>query len=139
MAEKKEGGLSKFKEKRRKFGIIKALILIVALVLVAFFTKSIINIISLSNEKAEVEAKHEELTKEVEDLNQELENVNTDEYIEMLARRKLKLVKKKERLYILPSFESEDDEEKDDSQVQSHVEEGSDEVVDGEGEVEKDE
>ena len=139
MAEKKEGGLSKFKEKRRKFGIIKALILIVALVLVAFFTKSIINIISLSNEKAEVEAKHEELTKEVEDLNQELENVNTDEYIEMLARRNLKLVKKKEKLYILPSFESEDAEEKDDSQVQSHVEEGSDEVVDGEGEVEKDE
>lgn len=139
MAEKKEGGLSKFKEKRRKFGIIKALILIVALVLVAFFTKSIINIISLSNEKAEVEAKHEELTKEVEDLNQELENVNTDEYIEMLARRNLKLVKKKEKLYILPSFESEGDEEKDDSQVQSHVEEGSDEVVDGEGEVEKDE
>ena len=139
MAEKKEGGLSKFKEKRRKFGIIKALILIVALVLVAFFTKSIINIISLSNEKAEVEAKHEELTKEVEDLNQELENVNTDEYIEMLARRNLKLVKKKEKLYILPSFKSEDKEEEKEAEVQAHVEDGTDEVVDGEGKVEKDE
>lgn len=111
MAKGKEAGLSQFKPKKKKVSIVRVAIIILFIAMTVFLTKSIANIISLQNEKEAAEKKHEELTRQVEILTNELENINSDEYIELLARRNLKLVKNREKLYILPSFETEESEE----------------------------
>lgn len=117
MAKKKEGGLSKFKERKKKVSLLRVGILILLIVVAIFLAKSIANIISLQNEKVEAEKKNENLTRQVEILTNELENINSDEYIELLARRNLKLIKKKETLFILPSFEAEAEGEAEDEAI----------------------
>ena len=119
MAHNKEAGLSEFKPRKKKIGILKVGVIILILVMAIFLARSVANIISLQNEKEAQEKRKEELTRQVEILTNELENINSDEYIELLARRNLKLIKSREKLFILPSFESEDsgeeltEEEKD--------------------------
>ena len=113
MTKKKEAGLSEFKPKKKKVNIVRIAITILFIAMVVFLTKSIANIISLQNEKEAAEKRHEELTRQVEILTDELENINSDEYIELLARRNLKLVKNREKLYILPSFEAEEAEDEE--------------------------
>lgn len=113
MTKKKEAGLSEFKPKKKKVNIVRIAITILFIAMVVFLTKSIANIISLQNEKEATERRHEELTRQVEILTDELENINSDEYIELLARRNLKLVKNREKLYILPSFEAEEAEDEE--------------------------
>lgn len=113
MTKKKEAGLSEFKPKKKKVNIVRIAIIILFIAMVVFLTKSIANIISLQNEKEAAERRHEELTRQVEILTDELENINSDEYIELLARRNLKLVKNREKLYILPSFEAEEAEDEE--------------------------
>lgn len=113
MTKKKEAGLSEFKPKKKKVNIVRIAIIILFIAMVVFLTKSIASIISLQNEKEAAEKRHEELTRQVEILTDELENINSDEYIELLARRNLKLVKNREKLYILPSFEAEEAEDEE--------------------------
>ena len=80
-------------------------------IVVAYFVVSAVKIVNLNNEKAEVEKKNEELKETVEDLNQQLEIINTDKYMESLARKRLKLVHSNEILFILPDLRVNEDDE----------------------------
>lgn len=57
-------------------------------------------IYSMNNEKKVLEAKIEDEKKQNEQLKKEKEMVNTDEYLEKMAREKLGMVKQNERIFI---------------------------------------
>lgn len=109
---KKRGDVSKFQKKRRKLNRSKLIILAVILIGVAYFVFSGIKIIHLNTEKAKVEEKNRQLKEEVENLTQQLETINSPEFIERLARKNLKLVKQGELMFVLPNLrENEDSDE----------------------------
>lgn len=78
---------------------------------VAYFVVSAVKIVNLNKEKAEIEEKNKELKETVEDLTQQLEIINTDRYMEGLARKRLKLVHANEILFILPDLRVNEDDE----------------------------
>lgn len=104
---KKTGKVSDFKKKenvkeKRKVNPARMISAAAVIIVSAYFVVSGIKIIGLREEKKNVEAKYEELLHQKEVLAREYENISSDEYIEMLARRDLKLVKPNELLFILP-------------------------------------
>lgn len=106
---KKKGEVSEFKKKedikeKKKFNLTKMLSIAAVIFVVAYFIVSGMKIIGLREEKKEAEARYEELLHQKEVLAKEYENISSDEYIEMLARRDLKLVKPNELLFILPDM-----------------------------------
>ncbi len=106
---KKRGDVSKFQKKRRKLNRSKLIILAVILIGVAYFVFSGIKIIHLNTEKAKVEEKNRQLKEEVENLTQQLEAINSPEFIERLARKNLKLVKQGELMFVLPNLRGNED------------------------------
>ncbi len=105
----KKGAISKFQKKRKKLNRSKVMILAAVLVVIAYFVFSGIKILHLNTEKAKVEEKNRQLKEEIENLNQQLEAINSPEFIERLARRNLKLVKQGELMFVLPNLrESEE-------------------------------
>jgi cell division protein FtsB len=54
----------------------------------------------MNNEKRVLEAKIEEEKKENQELKKQKGMINTDEYLEKMAREKLGMVKKNERIFI---------------------------------------
>ena len=69
---------------------------------------SAFKIVSLLYEKSKLEDEHDRLAALKERLEQELESVNSPEYIEQQARSHLRLVKPGEILYILPESDGAD-------------------------------
>ena len=63
--------------------------------------RTIVDIIRLKKEKAEAEARLEELRIKIELLESELTRVTSDEYIEQQARTQLKMIFPGETLYIV--------------------------------------
>ena len=55
--------------------------------------------------------KNKRLTETVEDLKQQLEIINTDKYMEGLARKRLKLVHSNEILFVLPDLRVNNEDE----------------------------
>lgn len=106
---KKRGDVSKLQKKRRKLNRSKLIILAVILIGVAYFVFSGIKIIHLNTEKAKVEEKNRQLKEEVENLTQQLEAINSPEFIERLARKNLKLVKQGELMFVLPNLRGNED------------------------------
>ena len=101
----------KFKVKKKKINVLRlALVGIVALVVV-YFVVSAVKIVNLEKERAEIEEKNKELKETVEDLNQQLEIISTDKYMEGLARKRLKLVHSNEILFILPDLRVNENDE----------------------------
>ena len=108
---KKSTKLAKFGAKKRKINILRlALILVVGLV-IAYFVVSAVKIVNLNKERAKVEEENKRLTETVEDLKQQLEIINTDKYMEGLARKRLKLVHSNEILLVLPDLRVNNEDE----------------------------
>ncbi len=78
------------------------LVLLVA-VAAAWTARSVQKMISLSQERAMVQAQLEELEKRRSELENELLMVNSDEYVEQQARSQLHMIKPGEVLYIVPN------------------------------------
>ena len=97
--------------RRRKPNYVRIIICAAVIALAAYFGISAFKIYKLNQEKAEVTAYNEELTKRRESLELKLENINSPEYIESQARSDLKLVKPNELLFIF----SEESDSADDS------------------------
>ena len=77
----------------------------VFLVVVAVIGYSVYNIVSLRGQRAQAETAKEGLLKEKARLEKELQQVDSDEYIENEARGSLHMIKPGETIYILPEQE----------------------------------
>ena len=87
-------------------GIVVAAILVLLIAVVVFGTitaRSVQRMISLTQERAMVQAQLEELEKRRSELENELLMVNSDEYVEQQARSQLHMIKPGEVLYIIPN------------------------------------
>jgi len=104
---KKENNDKKSKGKMNKFIILVLCVLIASMV--GYIVKSQVKIHELQKEKQVQEEKNKELARTKEDLANEMENINSDEYLEEMARKDLKLVKSGELVYILPEDEGDED------------------------------
>lgn len=87
--------------KSRRKGV---LVLILVVVLAAAVTaRAVQKMVSLTQERARVQAQLDELEKRRSELENELLMVNSDEYVEQQARSQLHMIKPGEVLYIVPS------------------------------------
>ncbi|MGN1413581.1 MAG: septum formation initiator family protein [Anaerovoracaceae bacterium] len=75
---------------------------------------SVKNIYDLKEREAVLQKENQKLEQMKEELAVELENVNTDEYIEEKARRELKLIRPNELVFYFPEdFQLQQDEKKE--------------------------
>jgi len=86
----------------------KSVYLIIAVVLLIIIGVSVYNLVSLKMEQAKVNADYAALVKEKAQLNEELSNVDSDEYIEQKAREELKMILPGETLYIISHGEKDE-------------------------------
>ena len=110
MAEKK-GDLANYKSRKRKLNIWKVAVLVILVLVIIYFVMSAVKIINLNKEKLELEEENRKLKETVEDLKLQQETINSDHYMEGLARRQLRLVKKDEILFVLPEIRKASDGE----------------------------
>ena len=107
---KKKGQISTFEAKEAKTkkitrgGILMCAVLIIA---AAYFVVSGFKIIQLNQELEEAQIKNQQLQNTKEDLLSEYEHVSSQQYIERVARRDLKLVRGNEPLFIMPETKTE--------------------------------
>lgn len=91
------------------------LVLVLFVALAAGFTvRAVQKMISLSQERSQVQAQLEQLEKHRSELENELLQVNSDEYVEQQARSQLHMIRPGEVLYIVPNnteYNREDDTE----------------------------
>lgn len=102
---------SKPERKKKKIKIVnmkRFIASVIVVILIASVGMSAINIIKLSIQKKELQAKNAELIKLKEDLSAEMEFINSADYIEQQARKDLKMIKENELLFIVSD---EDDKE----------------------------
>ena len=111
MAERK-GELAQIQARKRKLNIWKLLMLLALIIVVVYFVLSAVKILDLNKQKTELEAENKKLKETVEDLKLQQETIDSDQYMEGLARRQLRLIKGNEILFILPEIRaaSEGDE-----------------------------
>lgn len=102
--EKKKGQISEFevKTKKKKISSIGVILITVIIISAVYFVMSGIKIIKLNHELEEAEARMQQLLNTKEDLMAEYDNVSSEEYIERVARRDLKLVRGNELLFVMP-------------------------------------
>ncbi|MBQ2160816.1 MAG: septum formation initiator family protein [Firmicutes bacterium] len=110
MAEKK-GEVTRYKVRKKKLNITRLLILLIVLGVVVYFVISAVKIINLNSERAAIEKENQELREKVEDLTLQKQLVDSKEYMEGLARKRLKLVKPNEILFVLPDIRVNEDGE----------------------------
>ena len=92
------------KARRAKSNRRTMLVLFLAVVLFGTITaRSVQRMVSLTRERAMVQAQLEELEKRRSELENELLMVNSDEYVEQQARSQLHMIKPGEVLYIVPN------------------------------------
>ena len=103
MAERK-GELAQIQARKRKLNIWKLLMLLALIIVVAYFVLSAVKILDLNKQKTELEAENKKLKETVEDLKLQQETIDSDQYMEGLARRQLRLIKGDEILFILPEI-----------------------------------
>ena len=96
--EKKAAAAAEKVKKRRKL-----LLVVIAAVLVAGFVfgRAVYKIVELKKEKAQAEARLEELQEKLSQLEDELTRVTSDEYIEQQARTHLRMIYPGETVYIV--------------------------------------
>lgn len=105
------------KDKKNKRGKkpnrMKLVACTVVIALIVYFGVSAIKIIKLNRERADVLAYNQELQQKKENLQLQLENINSPDYMESLARKDLKLIKPNELLFIFPEKEYKEDTKSD--------------------------
>ncbi|MBQ1430760.1 MAG: septum formation initiator family protein [Firmicutes bacterium] len=106
-----KGNLTEYKSRRKKLNVMKLAVVLIAVGVILYFAVSAVKIVNLTIEKNRVETENERLRNQKEDLEQKLEIVNSNDYLESLARNKLRLVKGNEILFVLPSFRSAPEDE----------------------------
>lgn len=89
------------KKKKPVLNRARIIACIVILLVGAVVGVSLKNIISLKIEQSRLEKENQKLTQEKKDLEEELENIGSKEYIEKEAREVLKMVKPNEKLFII--------------------------------------
>ena len=90
--------------KRTKTRRRAVLVLVLAVIVMGAFTaRAVQKMVSLTRERAMVQAQLDELEKRRSELENELLMVNSDEYVEQQARSQLHMIKPGEVLYIVPS------------------------------------
>ena len=95
---KKEVTQSRPERKKKKLKIVnmkRFIASVIIVILIASVGMSAINIIKLTIQKKELQAKNAELLKLKEDLSAEMEFINSADYIEQQARKDLKMIKEK--------------------------------------------
>lgn len=108
-ARKEAPSQRKSAKKRRRLLIYAAVIVFV----VAAISVSVVEIISLEKEKAQLAAEQAELKKELEAARDELANTDDPDYIEQQVREKLNMVYPGEIIYVSPDEENKiDDKDK---------------------------
>jgi len=95
----------KTKKKKRRFKIRHLLIVILAVFLVITLGKQQIKINEIKRKQAIVERDIQEALQQQQKLKEQIELLNTDEYIEKIAREELGLVKPGEIIYKISSEE----------------------------------
>lgn len=102
---------SKTERKKKKIKIVnmkRFIASVIVVILIASVGMSAINIIKLSIQKKELQAKNAELIKLKEDLSAEMEFINSADYIEQQARKDLKMIKENELLFIVSDEEDKE-------------------------------
>ena len=97
--EKKEDIANK---KKRRVSWVRVIGLAVCAVFLLVVGISVMNIYDLKEREADLQKENQKLEQIKEELTVELENVNTDEYIEEKARRELKLIRPNELVFYFP-------------------------------------
>lgn len=87
------------KSRRHLVKLIGSAVVIIFILMVVM---SIKNIFDLREEESALKQRNEELLQLKEELNMELDNVNSKEYIEEQARKELKLVRGNELIFYFP-------------------------------------
>ena len=107
--EKKEDIANK---KKRRVSWVRVIGLAVCAVFLLVVGISVMNIYDLKEREADLQKENQKLEQIKEELTVELENVNTDEYIEEKARRELKLIRPNELVFYFPDdFRLQQDKE----------------------------
>jgi len=88
-------------ENRKKRLKVVPFVVLAFVVLVVMVGQSAVQIRELSKEKADAQNRLNELEITIEKLNDELDRVTSDEYIEQQARARLRMIYPGERLYIM--------------------------------------
>lgn len=82
--------------------LVKLIGSVVVIIFILMVVMSIKNIFDLREEESALKQRNEELLQLKEELNMELDNVNSKEYIEEQARKELKLVRGNELIFYFP-------------------------------------
>lgn len=90
------------KKARRRVIYMMTIIIILAII-----GASIFNIISLKLTQARIEKEQDELSQQKARLENQLEKINSPEYIEQQARQQLRMIRPGEILYVLPEDKEE--------------------------------
>lgn len=99
-------------KKKRRVSWVRVIGLAVCAVFLLVVGISVKNIYDLKDREADLQKENQKLEQIKEELTVELENVNTDEYIEEKARRELKLIRPNELVFYFPDdFRLQQDEE----------------------------
>ena len=107
--EKKEDIANK---KKRRVSWVRVIGLAVCAVFLLVVGISVMNIYDLKEREADLQKENQKLEQIKEELTVELENVNTNEYIEEKARRELKLIRPNELVFYFPDdFRLQQDKE----------------------------
>lgn len=97
--------------RKRRIQIL-LVVVIVAIVLTYFGSR----ILTITNEKKELLKKQEQLTEQKAELENQVENMESLDYVEQQARKKLHLVMPGEILYVLPEDEEAEKEAKEEKE-----------------------
>ena len=101
-------------KKKCRVSWVRVIGLAVCVVFLLVVGISVKNIYDLKAREADLQKENQKLEQMKEELTVELENVNTDEYIEEKARRELKLIRPNELVFYFPDdFQLKQEEEKE--------------------------
>lgn len=110
VSKKEELDQNKAEKRKKKLKIVnmkRFVANVIILIFIASVGMSAINIVKLTIQRNELQAKNAELIKIKEDLTSEMDFINSAEYIEQQARKELRMIKENELLFVV----SEEDKE----------------------------
>ena len=99
--EKNEASKARRKAAARKRRIVIGVLVLVGVAIILTVGRSFVQLLELEKEKHETEERLAQLQRQQGSLQEELQQVNTDEYVEQQARSELKMVKPGEILYLM--------------------------------------
>lgn len=88
---------------------VRGIYILVILVIIAIIGAAALNVVSVKINQGKVQKEQEALLEEKNRLENELQSIESPEYIEQQARQQLKMIKPGELLYVLPDKENKED------------------------------